>query len=403
MKIVLSSRGSRGDIYPVIEIASALKEKGHNVAVAVPETFGEYTRSKGLEPFLYSENSDKVMQDFGHGVNSSKQGFNFIASSVQQQYDFMMKETEDADVLFASVSEMAAPTVAEYRKMPFYRIAYAPMLPGKQPPPLIPFQNMPKQLNVATWGVFQLLSTLVVKKLLDKKRKELGLPPVKDSNKYFTRESHTLLAINRTLAPPCNTWDKKYKFSYTGYCFGKAEEELPADLIEFIENGKPPVYIGFGSVHIKNPQKFTDIVIEASQKAGQRIVLSRGWTGLGNEDYPDNIFITDDTNHHALFPKMAGVIHHGGSGTTHMAAKAGVPQFIMPEMIDQFYWGNRVYKMGLGPKPVSSKKITVDGLAKALDKISDSKYRNNSVNLGEEIRKEDGVRKIIDLITKNNS
>ncbi len=400
MKIVLSSRGSRGDIYPVIEIATALKDKGHKVAIAIPETFEEYARERGLDPFLYRENSDNVMKDFGHGVNSSKQGFSFIASSVLQQYDFMMKETEDADVLFASVSEMAAPTIAEYRKMPFYRIAYAPMLPGKQPPPLIPFQNMSEKLNVVTWGAFKFLSTLVIKKLLDGKRKKLGLKTVKDSNKYFTAESHTLLAINKTLSPPCRTWEGRYNFSYTGYCFGKSDSKLSKELVEFINQGEPPIYIGFGSVHIKNPEKFTDIVIKASEKAGKRIVLSRGWTGLGNKNIPKNIFITDDTNHEALFPQMAGIIHHGGSGTTHMAAKAGVPQFIMPEMIDQFYWGNRIFQMELGPKPVSSKKITVNDLAIVLDQISNGKYRNNTKNFGEEIKKEDGISTIVDLITK---
>ena len=400
MKIVLSSRGSRGDIYPVIELATTLKDNGHIVAIGIPETFEEYAKEKGLEPHLYREDSDKVMKDFGHGMNSSKKGFSFIASSVHQQYDFMMKETEDADAILASVSEIAAPTIAEYRKIPLYRIAYAPVLPGTQPPPLIPFQNMSEKLNVVTWGAFQFLSKLVIKKLLDKKRKKLGLKPVKDSNRYFTEKCHTLLAINQTLAPPCHTWEKRYNFSYTGYCFGKSDDKLSDELIEFIEQGEPPIYIGFGSVHIKNPERFTDIVIEASEKASKRIVLSRGWTGLGNKHYPENIFITDDTNHETLFPKMAGIIHHGGSGTTHMAAKAGVPQFIMPEMIDQFYWGNRVFKMELGPKPVSSKKVTVNELSTVLEQISNGKYRNKTENFSEEIRKEDGISKIVDLITK---
>ena len=400
MKIVLSSRGSRGDIYPVIEIATALKDKGHSVAIGIPETFGEYAKEKGLDPHLYREDSDKVMKDFGHGMNSSKRGFNFIASSVHQQYDFMMKETEDADVILASVSEIAAPTVAEYRKIPLYRIAYAPVLPGTQPPPLIPFQNMPEKLNVVTWGAFQFLSLLVIKKLLDGKRKKLGLKAVRDSNRYFTDDSHTLLAINRELAPPCPTWEKRYDFSYTGYCFGKPGEKLSNDLIEFIGQGEPPVYIGFGSVHIKNPEKFTDIVIKASEKTGKRIVLSRGWTGLGNKHYPDNIFVTDDTDHESLFPMMAGIIHHGGSGTTHMAAKAGKPQFVMPEMIDQFYWGNRVFKMGLGPRPVSSKKITVDDLSRVLDEITNGKYRTKTEKISEEIKREDGVSQIVEMITK---
>jgi UDP:flavonoid glycosyltransferase YjiC (YdhE family) len=399
MKIVLSSRGSRGDLYPVIEVAMALKEAGHEVAIGMPETFGEYARSKGLDPYLYKEDSDKMMKDLGRGINSSGKGLRFIASSIDQQCDFMMEASKDADAILASVSELAAPTVAEYYKIPFYRIAYAPVLPGKQPPPLIPFQNMPVSMNVAAWRMFQFGSKLIIKKFLDKRRKKLGLAPVTSSNEYFTRKSHALLAINSTLAPPCPTWEKRYKFDYTGYCYDRTDEKLSEDLIEFIESGDPPVYIGFGSVHIKNPEKFTDIVIEASKEAGKRIVLSRGWVGLGKKEFPDNIYLTNDTNHALLFPKMAGVVHHGGSGTTHMAARAGVPQFIMPELGDQFYWGSRIFQLKLGPKPVSSKKITVKALAKALEHISNGMFRENTILLGEQMKKEDGVAEIVKLIT----
>jgi UDP:flavonoid glycosyltransferase YjiC (YdhE family) len=108
---------------------------------------------------------------------------------------------------------------------------------------------------------------------LGKKRKSLGLAPVTDSNKYFTANSTTLLAINETLAPPCPTWEQRYNFKYTGYCFDNVQNGLPDKLTEFIENGDAPVYIGFGSVHIKNPDKFTDIAIEAALKTGRVQVL----------------------------------------------------------------------------------------------------------------------------------
>ena len=399
MKIVLSSRGSRGDIYPVLEIASALQNAGHDVISGIPETFGDDAKRRGLKVHLYREDSGKLMKDMGSGMNASRNGLSFIASSVHQQLDFMLEATKDADVLLASVSEIAAPTVGEFRNIPFYRLAYAPVLPGDQPHPLLPVQNLSPALNRLTWKTFALFSRYIVRKFLNGKRKELGLPPITDPNKYFTGKSHSLLAINKELAPPSPDWDKRYRYNYTGYCFGQPEGELPKELIDFIEKDGAPVYIGFGSVHIKNPQEFTNMVIEASQRAGKRIVLSRGWTGLGNKQYPDNVFVTGDTNHAELFPRMAGVMHHGGSGTTHTGAKAGVPQFIMPEIIDQYYWGNRIYKMGLGPKPVSSKKLTVDKLTHALKQITDERYRENVARLSEAMRNENGVAEVVKIIT----
>jgi len=400
VKIVLSSRGSRGDIYPVLEIASALQNKGHDVIAGIPETFGDIAKKKGINVHLYSEDSGKVMKDMGSGVNASRNGLSFIASSVNQQLDFMLEETKNADVLLASVSEIAAPTIGEYRNIPFFRLAYAPVLPGSQPHPLLPLQNLPPAINRLSWKTFQLFSRYILRKFLNEKRKELGLQPIGNPNKYFTDRSHTLLAFNKQLAPPSPDWINRYKYSYTGYCFGQPEGELPEELLNFIENGDAPVYIGFGSVHIKNPDKFTDMVIEAADKSGKRVVLSKGWTGLGNKQYPDNIFVTGDTNHSLLFPKMAGVMHHGGSGTTHTGAKAGVPQFIMPEIIDQYYWGNRIFKLELGPKPISSKKLTVEKLTKALQEISNDKFRKNAARLGEEMKNENGVKEIVRIISE---
>jgi UDP:flavonoid glycosyltransferase YjiC (YdhE family) len=96
---------------------------------------------------------------------------------------------------------------------------------------------------------------------------------------------------------------------------------------------------------------------------------------------------------------MAGVMHHGGSGTTHTGARAGVPQFIMPEIIDQYYWANRIFKMGLGPKPISSKKLTVEKLIGALKEITNESYRKNAAGLGERMKNEDGVKEVVKAIT----
>jgi len=96
------------------------------------------------------------------------------------------------------------------------------------------------------------------------------------------------------------------------------------------------------------------------------VVLGSGWTGLGNGGLPAGVFAVGDTDHARLFPRMAGVAHHGGCGTLHMAARAGVPQFVMPQIADQFYWGHRAWQLGLGPRPVPPGRLTSRRLADAL-------------------------------------
>ena len=400
MKIVLSSRGSRGDVHPVIELAAAFKTNGHDAYVCVPGVFKDYAEQQGVNVSVYqNEDVQKLMKDLGSGLGAIKGAMELFANSVDEQFEFMLDASEGADALVTTVNEIAAPTVAEYRKIPHYRVTFAPVLPGNHPPPFMPWQNMPVLVNRAGWKALAVISKIIIKKFINKKREELGLPPAKDPDRYHTGNSHTLLAINRDLAPPSRVWDKKYHYDYTGYCYGQIFGELKPELLDFLEKGDPPVYVGFGSVHLKNPELFTKMVIEAAGKTGTRIVIGKGWTGLGNGYVNENIYITGDAPHGTLFPEMAGIIHHGGSGTTHTAARSGLPQFILPQIIDQYYWGNRIYQQGIGPKPVIPKKITVDKLAEAMDLLTNGKYRTQAQNLARSMQNEDGVAEIVNIVT----
>jgi sterol 3beta-glucosyltransferase len=302
--------------------------------------------------------------------------------------------------MVTSVNEVAAPTVAEYRNIPHFRIAYTPVLAGYQPPPLIPWQRLPKMANLGLWHVINGMTGLLIKKYINKKRRDLGLDPMIGTGRYFTDRSHTILTINSTLAPPCTTWHKKYDFSYTGYCYGDIHGNLEPGLMDFLKQGPPPVFIGFGSVIVKNPVAFTHMILEAAQMARCRVILGTGWTGLGDAELPGHAFRVGDTNHATLFPLCAGVAHHGGSGTTHTAARAGVPQFIMPQIADQFYWGRRVHALELGPAPVSPGKITSRLLGRVFSELSGNpRYLFNARALGKEMRFENGIPAAVSVIT----
>jgi len=59
-----------------------------------------------------------------------------------------------------------------------------------------------------------------------------------------------------------------------------------------------------------------------------------------------------------IFPKVYGVIHHGGSGTTHLGLKYGCVTMVIPYIIDQFVWNEIIDKIGAGPKGIKIGKIT---------------------------------------------
>ena len=181
MKAVLTSRGSRGDVNPIIEIGAGLKKRGHEVDICIPHLFSDYALKKGLYVSTYEEDSRELMKGLGSGLGSIKNAMAFFANSIEQQFDFMLEATEDADVLINTVNELAAPTVAEYRKIPHFRITFAPALPGNHPPPFSPWQNMPVFFNRLGWDSLSLLSGIAIRKFINGKRKELGLKSVKNS------------------------------------------------------------------------------------------------------------------------------------------------------------------------------------------------------------------------------
>lgn len=103
----------------------------------------------------------------------------------------------------------------------------------------------------------------------------------------------------------------------------------PSELREFLQAGPPPVYIGFGSIVVDDPQKLIDTVVLAVVKAGTRAIISKGWSGLVGSPNA-NIYYIDDCPHEWLFQHVSAVIHHGGAGTTSCGLRNGRPTAIVP-------------------------------------------------------------------------
>lgn len=138
----------------------------------------------------------------------------------------------------------------------------------------------------------------------------------------------------------------------------------PEELANFLDAGEPPVYIGFGSIVVDDPDKFTAMIFEAVEKAGVRALVSKGWGGLGDDDNtPDNVYMLENTPHDWLFPRVSAVVHHGGAGTTAIGLKCGKPTMVVPFFGDQQFWGSMIAKAGAGPEPVPYKHLSADKLA----------------------------------------
>jgi UDP:flavonoid glycosyltransferase YjiC (YdhE family) len=150
------------------------------------------------------------------------------------------------------------------------------------------------------------------------------------------------------------------------------EAPLPDKLRDFLAAGEPPVYVGFGSMTDPDPAASTRLVLDAIARAGVRAVISEGWAGLGGIALPADVMRVGVVDHASLFQRVSAVIHHGGAGTTTMAARAGAPQILVPHVLDQFHWGRRVERLGLGPPALPRRRLTAADLAAAIHSVLDN-------------------------------
>jgi sterol 3beta-glucosyltransferase len=148
-------------------------------------------------------------------------------------------------------------------------------------------------------------------------------------------------------------------------------------------------------------ERTTAIIVEALHASNVRAVLATGVGGLAGAQLRDNMFLLKEAPHDWLFPQMAAVVHHGGAGTTAAAFRAGVPQMICPFFADQPFWGRRVAALGVGPAPISQKKLTASGLTAGIRQmIGDQTMQRLAAELGTLVRAEDGVARAVEVINQ---
>jgi len=235
----------------------------------------------------------------------------------------------------------------------------------------------------------------------------LDLPPIPLTQGDPAQENRVsyLYCFSQHLVPKPPDWHDE--ISVSGFWFLDDVEtsdeiyEPPESLLDFLGSGdEPPIYIGFGSIVLQHPQKFTDTIFNALALSGCRAILAKGWGAIDGKEIDDKaksfIYLSDHPIPHSwLFPRVSLVCHHGGAGTTAAGLKAGKPTIVVEFFGDQFFWGKRVTESGVG-LCLSAKSLTAKKLARAINLVaSDPLMRSRAAQLGERIRNEKGVFKAI--------
>lgn len=198
-------------------------------------------------------------------------------------------------------------------------------------------------------------------------------------------------AWSQALIPKPNDWDSHISISGFSFLKSASDYKPPENLQKFLDAGPPPVYIGFGSIVVDDPNKLTSMIFGAVKRAGVRALVSKGWGGIGGESPPEGVFLLGNVPHDWLFKYVSCVVHHGGAGTTAIGIAMGKPTVVVPFFGDQPFWGSMISKAGAGPEPVPFKKMTEDTLYNSITTALEPEIQENVKNMSEKIANEKGA------------
>jgi vancomycin aglycone glucosyltransferase len=395
VRVLLSTWGSRGDVEPLLGLALELRAQGVDVRMCAPPDFAERLAEVGV-PFVSLGSAVREL------VASKPSPAQVAAMLVAQHFDVIGKAAQDCDAVVATglmpagVRSVAEHLGIHYVLAGFHSVGIPSLHRRPGPRPGKPFPPGETDLRVL-WKIDAERVDAMYREPLNTHRATLGLPPV-DNVRDHVFTSQPWLAVDPVLWPFQDALG--FDVVQTGAWIMPDDRPLPADLVEFLEAGEPPVYVGFGSMQMAGAPDAAAVAVEAIRAQGRRALVSRGWADLALIDEKDDCFAVGEANHRELFRRVAAVVHHGGAGTTTTAALAGAPQVIVPQIVDQPYWAQRVAELGIGAGHDGSTP-TVESLSTALEPALRDDTNARAKEVSTTIRTDGAsvaARKLINLI-----
>lgn len=406
-RIGILALGSRGDVQPCVALGAALQANGHSVTVATFESFKGMVEGQGIRHVPVPGDAQALTGQMMGGDGISSRNPLRLMQKIRETFGkaladyaraFSASELLTCEVILDQLpGGIFGRDIAEKSGAQYFTIAVIPLLRTRYfPNPLLAAQNLGGPLNVMSYRFAEALLWTFFRKGVGQFRAQIGLGT---PTRFFKEaKAPVLLGISPQVVPPPSDWPKNVHL--TGWWqLNEAAWQPPADLQAFISAGDRPVFIGFGSMSSGDPIKLSQSVLEAIQLSGVRAVIGAGWAKWDDLAPNERIFRVDYAPYAWLFPKMAAIVHHGGSGTTGFALHSGVPSMVVAFGADQPYWGWRTAELGVGVPPLHIKSVTAKALAESLRRlVSDSGLKAKAAQLGQQLAHERGLEQAVSVI-----
>jgi len=419
LRIILSNIGTLGDSNPLIAIALELKRRGHLPVMVLPPVYESRIRPLGLEfhpvrPDI--DPTDTVVAEKVYDINTGTEyGLrNFLFPVLRQTYSDLLDaatKPERADLMLLGELNYAGPLVAEITGIPWASYVLAPIsfFSAYDPPVLPPYPWLAlAQEAIPGFGkIVRRVARFVSRKWPEpiyELRRELGLP--RGANPLFDAKFSPALALalfSRVLGAEQKDWPQNSLI--TGFCYYDADfgnQELPANLEKFLNEGPPPVVFTLGSAAVLSAGDFFEISAQAAIRLGIRAVLLIGADPRNQlkSTLPESICVAEYAPYSKLFNRASMVVHQGGVGTTAQCLRAGKPMLIMPYSHDQPDNARRMQRLKVA-RVIQRGSYSPTHVARRLRAmLADSRLAQRAESVARQLANEDGVRTACDALEK---
>lgn len=393
MKFIVLTYGTDGDTRPLAALSRALMDAGHEahlladgatlgtaVALGVPATPIAGDIRKALQPGsgLFEKNSvNHTARELARIANENAE--HWLRSAVQAG--------AGCDALILSgLAGFIGLSAAEHLRVPAIGTGMFPLTPTADfASPFLPPGKLPRMLNRFSHHFINGVLWRSFRKVTNEARARVcSLRPWK-----ALPVGHPMLyGVSPALLPPPRDWPSNALVC--GQWLAPSRQWTPPEALnEFLSAGAPPIYVGFGSMGGMDTKHLLQSVVAGLD--GRRALFYPGWSGIDAAQLPDNMFVVGETPHDWLLPRCSLAVHHGGSGTSHSTARAGIPSVVVPFAGDQPFWADRLHSAGIAARLPGWKALNATSLADSIRYAERDDVRSRARAMGEKMRTEEGL------------
>jgi UDP:flavonoid glycosyltransferase YjiC (YdhE family) len=383
MKFVVAGYGSRGDVEPCVAVGRELLRRGHDVRIAVPPNMLGFAEAAGLAAVAYGPNSRLVegfREDFAkieNPITKLREATEHYTQVWAAKGTTLTELAAGADLLVAGVTEQGlAANVADYHDIPLAAVHFYPIR-------IIKLQELDWRLTLEAEQAH---------------RRTLGLP---EATEPSTRGSLEIQAYDEFCLPgPTAEWvEPGGRRPFVGTLTLELPTAADDEILSWIAAGTPPIYFGFGSMKVTMPAETIAMISAACAQLGERALIECGPNDFTHLPHGEHVKIVQTLGQVAVFPACRAIVHHGGSGTTAAALRAGIPTLILFAFwLDQPIWAVAIEQLKVGSCRHFS-TTTQESLVAVLSEILAPQYQTRAREVAAQMTKPaESLAKAADLL-----